>query len=202
MFLNADGTGTLRTSNPVGETGPAIDFRWSVKGDQLTLPWPGEPATGTISWIKDRDARVDYDDDHGLYLVRYNSDKRFAIYASAEENAPRTWRGTLRNGKAWDHITLENDPLFDESALKKAELSHDPSAHPLIHLALNADAAKKLGDVTAKNIGKRLGLTLNGQLIMAPVIQSAITAGELQLTGNFTEAEAADFVKCVNGMRR
>jgi preprotein translocase subunit SecD len=47
------------------------------------------------------------------------------------------------------------------------------------------------GDATANNIGKRFAIVLDGKIISAPTIQSAITGGNGQITGNFT-AESAN----------
>ena len=40
--------------------------------------------------------------------------------------------------------------------------------------------------MTSQNIGKTLGIYLDGEKLMAPTVQSAITGGSGQITGNFT----------------
>jgi SecD/SecF fusion protein len=61
---------------------------------------------------------------------------------------------------------------------------------PQIEFRLNSEGAKRFADVTRNNIGERLAIILDGELYSAPVIQSAIEAGNGQITGRFTPEEA------------
>jgi SecD/SecF fusion protein len=61
---------------------------------------------------------------------------------------------------------------------------------PQIEFRLNSEGAKRFGEVTRNNIGQRLAIILDGELYSAPVIQSAIEAGNGQITGHFTPEEA------------
>ncbi len=53
--------------------------------------------------------------------------------------------------------------------------------------------ARKFGDVTSKNVGRPFAIILDGKVISAPVIRSAITGGRGIITGNFTVQETTDF---------
>ncbi len=59
-----------------------------------------------------------------------------------------------------------------------------------ISLEFNTQGAKKFGEVTEKNVGRRLGIVLDGTLYSAPVIQQAIFGGNAQITGDFSQEEA------------
>ena len=61
---------------------------------------------------------------------------------------------------------------------------------PQIDFTLNDNGAKRFGDVTRNNIGRRLAIVLDGQLYSAPTIQSAIETGNGQITGHFSIQEA------------
>ena len=45
-------------------------------------------------------------------------------------------------------------------------------------------------DITTANLNKRIAIVLDGQIISAPTVQTAITNGEAIITGNFTADEA------------
>ena len=49
-----------------------------------------------------------------------------------------------------------------------------------------------IGKATSKNVGKRFAVILDGVVITAPVINTAITGGSGIITGNFSSQEAAD----------
>ena len=52
--------------------------------------------------------------------------------------------------------------------------------------------SKKFGRATTDNVGKRLAIILDGQIISAPQIREPIVGGNGQITGNFTFQSATD----------
>ena len=64
------------------------------------------------------------------------------------------------------------------------------SGQPDIHFRFNSQGARRFADATAQNIGKRFAIVLDGKIISAPVIQSAILGGDGIITGHFTPDEA------------
>ena len=62
----------------------------------------------------------------------------------------------------------------------------------LVQFRFNGIGARRFGDVTRQNIGKRFAIVLDKKVISAPVIQSAITGGSGQITGHFTAESAND----------
>ncbi len=59
-----------------------------------------------------------------------------------------------------------------------------------IALTFDTAGASEFEHVTARNIGKRLGIVLDGQLQSAPVIQSRISGGNAEISGNFDQRSA------------
>jgi SecD/SecF fusion protein len=59
----------------------------------------------------------------------------------------------------------------------------------VVSFTLKGNRAADFGDLTQANIGKRLAIVLDGQLVSAPVIQSQITNNG-QITGSFSDEEA------------
>lgn len=66
------------------------------------------------------------------------------------------------------------------------------TGQPVVSFRFNGQGARRFGDATSQNIGKRFAIVLDGKVISAPVIQGAITGGQGQITGNFTPETAND----------
>ena len=73
-----------------------------------------------------------------------------------------------------------------------AKGSFDPQEGHAVSFRFDTTGAQKFGKATSENVGKRFAVILDGVVITAPVINSAITGGSGIITGNFTSQEAAD----------
>jgi preprotein translocase subunit SecD len=83
--------------------------------------------------------------------------------------------------------------------LKKATLSFDQTTYkPQVDLQFDSEGAKLFAEITKANLGKRVGIFLDGVPISIPVVQSEITGGNAQITGNFTTDEAKLLVQRLN----
>jgi preprotein translocase subunit SecD len=63
---------------------------------------------------------------------------------------------------------------------------------PEIALEFNSEGATKFAVITARNIGKPVGIYLDDKLISYPNVNQEITGGKAQITGKFTYTEARD----------
>ncbi|MDE2079322.1 MAG: protein translocase subunit SecD [Patescibacteria group bacterium] len=72
------------------------------------------------------------------------------------------------------------------------------SNQPIIALQFNTAGAIKFKNITSQNVGKQLGIFLDGALISSPTIQEAIPNGQATITGNFTPQSASDLVRNLN----
>jgi len=61
---------------------------------------------------------------------------------------------------------------------------------PEIAIEFNSAGASKFAAITARNIGKPVGIYLDDQLISYPNVNQEITGGKAQITGKFTYTEA------------
>lgn len=61
---------------------------------------------------------------------------------------------------------------------------------PAIELKFTDSGKDKLAQVTAANIGRRMGMILDGELMVAPVIRAKMDGGRAVINGDFTDAEA------------
>jgi SecD/SecF fusion protein len=61
-----------------------------------------------------------------------------------------------------------------------------------VSFKFNLRGAQRFGQATSENVGRRMAIVLDNEVVSAPVIRSAITGGSGQITGNFTVQQAND----------
>ena len=89
--------------------------------------------------------------------------------------------------------------LVSGENLTRAGVGSDQSGRPAIDFRFDGAGARRFGEATAANLGKPFAIILDGKVISAPTIQSAITSGSGQITGNFSIQEASTLVNLLNG---
>ena len=62
----------------------------------------------------------------------------------------------------------------------------------VVTFRFNGLGTQRFGQITAESVGKRFAIVLDGKILSAPVIQTPITGGSGQITGNFTAQSAND----------
>lgn len=92
-------------------------------------------------------------------------------------------------------IYLNPKVEISEKDIVSAYHAKDQNDYPTIFLELNAEGAIKFETLTANNIQKMLAVIVNGELIMAPIIQTKIPGGKVQISGAFSEAEIESLFK-------
>lgn len=68
-----------------------------------------------------------------------------------------------------------------------------------IMLTLDPTAARRLEALSRAHLAKPLPLTLDGKILVAPIVQEPITGGVLTITGSFTLPEAEALAKRISG---
>ncbi|MGA0604616.1 protein translocase subunit SecD [Phenylobacterium sp. VNQ135] len=76
---------------------------------------------------------------------------------------------------------------------------HPQNGTPIVEFRFNGQGARRFGDATTQNIGKRFAIVLDEKVISAPVINSAITGGSGYIEGNFTTESANDLAVLLRG---
>jgi preprotein translocase subunit SecD len=89
------------------------------------------------------------------------------------------------------YYVVRRVPVVTGRELRNARPTLDENNRPAVSFSLNQDGAAKFGTFTQNNIGRQLGIVLDGRIQSAPVIQSRID-DEGRITGNFTNQESQD----------
>ena len=93
-----------------------------------------------------------------------------------------------RGGQA----ALEGDVITD------ARQVFDDRGKPAVSMQMNSSGARAWKKVTANNISRRIAITLDNHVYSAPVVNTEISGGSSQITGNFTIEEAKDLANILN----
>lgn len=91
-------------------------------------------------------------------------------------------KSTERNGRA----PLEGDVVTD------ARDEYDQFNKPCVSMSMNTEGARRWAALTKKNIGREIAIVLDGYVYSAPRVNSEITGGNSQITGNFTPEVTKD----------
>jgi len=78
---------------------------------------------------------------------------------------------------------LKTPPILDGSMITNATVGFTQKTNqPAIFFTLNSQGAQIFGDVTGKNVGKRLAIVVDNKVLSAPTIQERIGGGSGQIT--------------------
>jgi preprotein translocase subunit SecD len=88
--------------------------------------------------------------------------------------------------------------LFSGEQLETAAIATNQAGQRIVTFVLKSDGAKLFGDYTAANIGKYFAIVLDGKVVSAPVINSAIPGGHVEIEsggiGGYPLKEAQNLV--------
>ena len=80
--------------------------------------------------------------------------------------------------------------MMKGDTLSKASVATDPIEGICVSFSFNSEGAKKFGELTARNVGRRLAIILDNTLYSAPNLKEPITGGSGRISGSFTAEEA------------
>jgi preprotein translocase subunit SecD len=90
------------------------------------------------------------------------------------------------------------EPLFSGDQVKSANVSTDQNGKRVVSFSLGEPGASLFGEYTTQHIREFFAIVLDGVVISAPAIQSAITGGSGQISGGglggFTRPDAEELV--------
>lgn len=97
----------------------------------------------------------------------------------------------LIKGEGGETYVISRKPVVGGENLVDAQAAFQ-EGQPVVSFKFNTIGGKKFGEATKNNIGERLAIVLDNEVISAPVVQSAITGGSGIISGNFTLESAND----------
>ncbi len=109
----------------------------------------------------------------------------------ADEGSPAVMR--LPGDDNTGYYLVERDVALEGKHIRDARMAFSQnSGEPVVNFSLDREGGREFGRMTTANIGRPLAIVLDGEVLTAPVIRSAITGGSGEISGNFTSREAHD----------
>jgi hypothetical protein len=186
-----DGTVSEETAEPdeltvtfetEAEFSPVEDVL-SLAGELVVMPVV-PPAECVLDFRVPSGVELTPDDDRGVWVVENGTRAEVSLgtgsYWSAAPDA---------DGHDYFYLLDEADRLDLTGRIAEAAVAEGPFG-PAVSLTLDADAGAELAAFTGAHIGDRTAVCLDGEVIVAPVVQERIAAGKILLTGLFTVDQA------------
>ncbi|MEX2642033.1 MAG: protein translocase subunit SecD [Acetobacterales bacterium] len=97
-----------------------------------------------------------------------------------------------RQGAGASHIVLRKRVVVSGDRLVDSQPTYDENNLPAVSFRFDSVGGRRFGQATSENVGRQLAIVLDGKVISAPVIRSAILGGNGIITGRFSVQEAQD----------
>jgi len=123
--------------------------------------------------------------DFGYHIIYRESSRKETYYELAHIEMPWTTASDVVQVDPWKNTELSGKNI------KRASVAFDQnSGAPYILLEFNAEGADLFGKLTSENVGKVIGIFLDGQAVTTPTVQEPIYGGSASITGSYSLAEA------------
>ncbi len=92
----------------------------------------------------------------------------------------------------WELVALKGDAVLEGDAITSASSEYDNMQGNMVNMKMNDRGAKDWATITRNNLGRSIAIVLDEHVYSFPNVNSEITGGSSQITGNFTPEEAND----------
>jgi preprotein translocase subunit SecD len=97
-----------------------------------------------------------------------------------------------RGNASGQSIVVRKRVLVSGDMLTDANTTFDQFGAPAVGFKFDSTGARRFGETTRENVGKRFAIVLDNKVISAPVIREPILGGQGIITGSFTVQSAND----------
>jgi len=180
-----------RRVNVLGVTEPVVSWQKSGEHYRLIVELPGVKdvkeaieAIGKTPLLEFREERSEEEKEE---ILKEQKEKSSATSTTSSQP-----------------LSSFEDPYFKPTKLngqylKRASLEFDQTTYkPYVVLEFNKEGAKLFEEITARNVGKKLAIYIDGVPISVPVVREKISGGRAQITGEFTVEEARKLARNLN----
>ena len=166
--------------------------------------------------ITDYELYADKNSDRIIVRFPWKSDEKEFNAVSAIEEISSTAQLTFRPGKSYETTDVGSDGsyvyktptgetetvLMDGSMVDSAEAQYytddKGKAQFVVSLTLNDEGKQTFADITSKYLNQTVSIWMDDIMLSAPTVQAVISDGKAQITGNFTNTEAAQLAEKIN----
>lgn len=167
--------------------------------------------------ITDYELYADYNSDRIIVRFPWKDGETEYDPATAIEEISSTAQLTFRPGQEYESVEMGSDGgyiyktpagasttiLMDGSSVASAEagIVSDTSttgSQYVVNLMLTEEGAKTFQEVTTEYEGQTVSIWMDDIMLSAPTVQTVITDGQAQITGDFTAEEATDLANKIS----
>jgi len=96
------------------------------------------------------------------------------------------------DGGTGEDVIAVGEVVLTGANISNAVPAFDQHGQAIVSLSFDREGARRFGEITGDNVGRRLAIVLDGRVHSAPRINERIAGGQAQISGNFTPASAND----------
>ena len=122
-------------------------------------------------------------------IVQKEGARRIIVELPGEKN-PEKAIETIGKTAVMEFKNESGTTRMTGSDLKNAKEQIDNGKKNVVAIDFTDEGAQKFADLTAANIGHRISITLDGEVLTSPVVNEAITGGKAVITGSQSLEEA------------
>lgn len=124
-------------------------------------------------------------------IIQREGTSRIIIELPGEKD-PRKAIETIGKTAVLEFKDEEGNTALTGEDLRDAKEQMDQGKNPVVALEFSDEGGDKFARLTEANIGRHIGIYLDGELLTNPVVNEAITGGRAVITGQRTLDEAKD----------
>lgn len=142
--------------------------------------------------ITDYELYADYGSDRIIVRFPWKSDDTNQNHTEAINELAATAKLTFRNS--------DGEELMDGSMVADAYPSvNQETGEYIVSLELNKEGTTKFAEITQEYLEKPVSIYMDDTLLSSPTVQSVITEGKAQITGNFDADSATELANQIKG---
>ncbi|MBQ8092305.1 MAG: protein translocase subunit SecD [Clostridia bacterium] len=192
-FLGINGFGKGKMINYLKPWGEAISLGLDLRGGVYTVYQADDPSVenfdekmnSTVNILISRLTRQGFTE---ATVTRQGTDRIRVEIPNVQD--PNQILSIIGTPALLQFVDENGTVLMEGSMVQNAAAAQDENGQPCVSFELTDEGSKLFAEATANNLGKTISITLDGETISAPRVNSVIAGGRGEITGNFTAAEA------------
>jgi protein-export membrane protein SecD len=145
--------------------------------DRILVQYPGLKDVSQLKALIKETARLTFHEVHQTLTAE----------DAQQGRAPAGWRVYPSDEPGEAPILLRETPVVKGEQLVDSQPGFDSQTNqPIITFRFDQTGSRLFGRFTQANVGRPFAIVLDGKVLSAPVIQTAILGGTGQISGNFT----------------